>query len=379
MKGSIKQYDAHTWHYTVNFDPILVDGKKKYPQKKFTIKTTKTNDRNEAEIKAAEILKKVMSGRVEGDDPTLSEWLDIWFRDNEGSWAYRTKHFYQEQINFIKPKLGLTRLSKLRPRQIREFLDELPTQHTAAHVYRTLRAALNCAIKDDCISFEYNPMVKIDLPKTTKKTPTIWNAEQINTFLKQAALHHRQDYYRICLVNFHTGMRINEVLGLRWEDVDFKNEVISVANKVEEGTAGSNPVFGTPKGDKIRRVLMTKKVKTELAKQQMEQNIVKAKAGDFWRDYGLVFTVNNGGPIDRKNFQDRFFNPIIEKLKLPKMRVHDMRHSAGTLLYSLGIPLDIIQNILGHSSPVITKQLYIHSDIEVQKQAIKQLNRTIGK
>jgi integrase len=374
MKGSLKHYKGDTWHYVLTFDPIMVDDKKKYPQKKFTIKA---ENQDQAEIKAADIYKKAFAGRVEGDDPTLSDWLDLWYKDNVESWAYRTKDFYQTQINFIKPKLGLVKLSKLRPRPIREFLGGLQTQHTAAHVYRTLKAALNCAVKDDYITLDINPMVKIDMPKTTKKKPVTWNAEQINRFLKQAELHPRKDFYRVCLINFHTGMRINEILGLRWEDIDFKNEIISVANKVEEGTAGSNPVFGTPKGDKIRRILMTKKIKTELAKQQMEQNIVRSEAGDFWRDFGLVFTVNNGGPIDRKNLQDRFFNPIIAKLGLPKMRIHDMRHSAGTLLYDLGVPLDIIQEVLGHSSPTITKQLYLHSSIEIQKPAIQQLSKAI--
>jgi len=171
-------------------------------------------------------------------------------------------------------------------------------------------------------------------------------------------------------------MRINEVLGLKWENVDLKNGIIYVREKLELKKENGKPIFSKPKTKKSERsIKITSSLINEFQKIKKSQEIKKHNAGEFYEDYNLVFTLPNGSPVDLNNLRRRDFNKLAEKCDLPRIRIHDMRHSAATYLLDVGTPLEIVQEILGHSTPIITKTLYIKDNVKRQTNAMEKLDQ----
>jgi integrase len=389
LKGSLQQYNQNTWHYVVRLAPVLKDGKKVYPQKKYTIKAA---DRDDAESRALEILKKLKLNDFEVcEDPSLSEWLDRWLEDGKKEWAKGTYVWYEQKVRLhIKPKLGLTKLSKLKTRQIKELLVEKQEEspHLPNQIYRTLKAALQQAIYSDEVEYQSNIMDLIEPPEKPQVEHDTWSGRQIQIFLNYVK---KKDFltYAFCAALFTTGMRFNECAGLTWDCIDYKNSIITLYRKMELRQVEGKPEFGKLKNKKPKRIL---KVPTELMRIikiiGRLQKWNKAKFGEAYNDYNLVFTVQNGGRIDIDNFRRRRFEPIIDEFNLdlakkkleehlPRIRLHDMRHSVATYLLDSGERLENVQDILGHSTPVITKQIYIHDNAERQKTAVKKTSRLL--
>lgn len=417
MEGSLKQYNKDTWHYTVSLEPRLGEnGKVKYPQKKFTIKAKNITD---ARAEAAKVLVKVNSGKflLTSSDPTLGEYSEQWLKEGQRKWAKGTYGWYEKRVRlYIKPKLELIRLSKLRTRHIKELLYEIQdkkSKQLAASVYRTIHAMLQQAVYDDDVDFQDNVADKLPPPEVDEREMTVWDADQTKLYLAEARkkgegvfekfkqacdkgenvftsefseLFWWWNFYLVCLACFAEGFRINEALGLKWSVIDTKDMKIQVKEKLENGTAGKNPEFGKPKNKKgTLSIPLVGLLGEELELHRKLQNEIQLKH-ENWRKLDLVFTLVDGGPIDLENLRKRKFYPLWNKInerlnddeKLPRIRIHDMRHSCATLLYDAGVPLEIIQDILRHSTPVITKTLYIHRKVNPQhKIAAQKMNEIL--
>ena len=390
MKGSLMKYNENTWHYTLRMQPILKDGKKFYPQKKFTIKAC---DEDDAELKAGQLLKRLKIGDFElGDDPTLNEWLDLWLEDGKKEWSKGGYTWYEQKVRLhIKPKLGLTKLSKLKTRQIKDLLTEKQKEspHLPKQIYRTLKAALQKAVYSDEVDYINNIMSLIEPPEKPFIVHDTWNGQQIQLFLTHIK---KKDFltYVFCATLFTTGMRFNECAGLTWDCLDYKNNIITLYRKLELRQNNGKPEFGRLKNKKPKRVIKVPEELMNLIKiigRLQKEN--KIKYGELYNDYGLIFTLPCGNRINIDNFRRRKFEPIIDEInielakkkteeRLPRIRLHDMRHSAATYLLDSGERLEVVQDILGHSTPVITKQIYIHDNAERQQTASEKTAKLLS-
>jgi integrase len=157
-----------------------------------------------------------------------------------------------------------------------------------------------------------------------------------------------------------TGLRIGELLALRWKHVDFIHDVIHVRETVHEGQ------FGTPKTKSSRRdVPMSEPARKALAAQRRGE--AEAHAED------LVFAGRNGSPINPKNLLRRVVQPTCRKLNLPVISWHSFRHTHATLLGEVGESLRTAQAILGHSDLKTTLNIYTHAIPESQKRAVEKV------
>jgi integrase len=102
------------------------------------------------------------------------------------------------------------------------------------------------------------------------------------------------------------------------------------------------------------------------------QRAERQAAGDRWKEHGLLFTTGIGTPIEPRNI-NRHFDQLCERAGVRRIRVHDLRHSCATLLYDQGVTLDRIQDVLGHSSPTVTKTIYVEATRRVQQDAVDRL------
>src|SRR5262249_52335768 len=109
-----------------------------------------------------------------------------------------------------------------------------------------------------------------------------------------------------------------------------------------------------------------------LRRHRTTQDTERKIAGARWREHGLVFSTMIGTPIEPRNL-NRHFDGLLAAAGLRHIRFHDLRHSCATLLYEQGVKIEHIQDVLGHSSPPITKTIYVEPTIKVQRDAVDRL------
>jgi Phage integrase family/Trypsin-like peptidase domain len=152
------------------------------------------------------------------------------------------------------------------------------------------------------------------------------------------------------------GLRLGEALGLRWEDVDLQNGTLTVRQALQR--VEGKLQFVEPKSEKSRRRVQLPEIAVDtLKRHRTRQKKDRLKAGGDWQDSTVVFTSSVGSPLDERNVR-RAFKDVPTAAKLPKMRIHDLRHTCATLLLAQGVHPKVVQEILGHSQISLTMDTY---------------------
>jgi integrase len=172
------------------------------------------------------------------------------------------------------------------------------------------------------------------------------------------------------------GMRRGEVLGLRWQDIDFDSKVVRVRQQIYR--AGGQLHIGPVKTRAGNRNLpLLGLARTALTARQEAQESDRARLGTAWADTGLVFTTRTGGPVEPRNF-GRSFTRICDHESVRKIRLRAFRHTTASLLKDLGVPARDAQAILGHSHISTTQQIYTHVDEAARRDAVTRINKLLG-
>jgi integrase len=376
--GSLFQRKKGQTYYLIisrGYDPGLNNGKGGYKKEWIDLETT---DETEAKKRKKAIMAKEELGKFHNPKITVDDLFNRWLEHckNKGL-KRRTIEEYKKIIDsHITKPLGKFKLTELKAKHIRELIESKQSQFVARKIYIVFNSAFKLGMSDDDLDIGENPCTRILAPKVKRVKHPVWSADEAKKFLKQT-FGARE--YGIFLCSLTTGMRIGEVLGLRWQDVDFKNKTITINQTLEEKIKGDpRPQFGTPKTEASQApVLMTDLLVTELKKIETRQKEEKMKSRKTYKNYGLVFANFKGEPVHLENLRNKYFNGAIEKAEITKIRIHDMRHSAATLLLSMGISLDTIQRYLRHAQRETT-EIYAHNDsIELIREATEKMNRIL--
>jgi len=169
-----------------------------------------------------------------------------------------------------------------------------------------------------------------------------------------------------------TGMRLGELRGLRWADIDLTHGRIAVRSTLYmfEGKW----TFGEPKSDQSRRsITLSALALNALKTHRTTQLEHRLEVGEEWQDWDLVFCGPLGQPITEKAVRGPFHR-MLAQIGLPPIRLHDLRHSAATLLLSQGVHPRIVQDLLGHSTISLTLDVYSHMLPNLQKEAADKMD-----
>lgn len=197
---------------------------------------------------------------------------------------------------------------------------------------------------------------------------TPWTAEEAKQFLKAA----REDrWYALYSVALALGLRRGEALGLRWADLDLLDGVLRVERTLQR-IAGQLTVGPVKTDGSDRKVALPPALVEVFRQHRAMQSGERQAAGDKWKDHGLIFTTKIGTPVEPRNM-NRHFEKLCERAGVPRIRFHDLRHSCAALLYEQGVPIENIQDVLGHSSPTVTKTIYVEATRKVQRGAVDRL------
>ena len=302
-------------------------------------KSLRTKDRKLAEKLFKEIQKEVLKGKIilleKQEKINLSEFIQEYL-----SWAEKIKSYEsvrRDKValnNFLKI-IGNKPLRIIGIRNVEKFITtclDLGRKRSGINVdYRHLKAAFNKAREWGYI--KENPFTKVKPLREEKKPPRFLSQEEVKKVLE--AIKHDKDFYDIVLFTLETGCRRQEVLNLEAKDIDFLNGFIRIRGK----------------GNKERIIPMTNRVRS-LLKKRCKNKI------------GKVF------PLWHKDTITKKWHKLMKKLGMD-YRFHDLRHTAASWLVMQGVPLQFVQELLGHSNVVVT-QIYAHLRPEVLRESLEK-------
>lgn len=205
-------------------------------------------------------------------------------------------------------------------------------------------------------------------PSITTKEIQPLTAGQAGTMLATAKGDRLEALYVVAVT---TGMRLGELFGLQWSDVDLANGAILVRHALQE--LNGKLTLTEPKTAKSRRRVELPKMAIDALHSHLKRQMAAGHLAG-----GYVFTNTEGGPLRRSHFHGGNFKPLLTKAGLPEIRFHDLRHTAATLLLLDGTHPEIVRDRLGHSKIGITIDLYSHVLPSMQKEAAGRLDRLLS-
>lgn len=307
----------------------------------------------------------------------LKEFLTEWLVLVEPKLRPSTHHSYKQAVERISTHLGRYQLQAITPMQIERFyVSQLNeggkdgrklSPKTVRNTHVVLRKALADAERLGYV--QRNAAAAAHPPVPEKRDLVTWSTDDLSEFLEAIDGDPLEIAYHLLAA---TGMRRGEVLGLRWRDVDFDLGQIAVAHTIT--TAGRQVVMGPPKTPRSKRnVYLDKRTVALLRRHRKRQREQRLAAGAAWHDdLDLVIRNEIGQFIHPDVFTARF-DAFVRKLDVPRIRLHDLRHTHATLALKAGVHPKIVSERLGHATVGVTLDLYSHVMPALARDAAEQI------
>jgi integrase len=309
----------------------------------------------------------------------VSEYLGWWMENVvSGEVAHLTYHNYLSQIrNHILPTLGKKKLKALKLEDAEGLYRSMAVSGlspaTIRYVHAVMRRALKQAVMRGLIP--RNVAEGASLPGLGREEAPYLTPEHVKSLLGAAKGDRLEALY---VVAVSCGLRQGELLGLRWEEVDLEGHRLTVRRQVQRSRDGSGLIFVPTKGKKSRTIRLASAT-VEVLKSHRERQAKEVRsAKGLWRDPGLVFASTIGTPLDPSNLVDRSFKPLLGRAGLPDVRFHDLRYACATLLLSEGVPVKVVQEVLGHSSAPVTMHVYSYVLPDMQEKAAAAMDELLS-
>jgi integrase len=217
-----------------------------------------------------------------------------------------------------------------------------------------------------------NVTALVDPPRVARREMHRLSPQQVRAILTAATGDRLEALWIVAIT---TGMRQGELLGLRWRDVDLDGRAVSVRASLERIAGGL--AFADPKtAHSRRRVSLTDVAIAALRRHRAVQLQDRLAAGSEWVDSDVVFATHAGRPL-HASFVLGAFRAMCVRAGVPRIRFHDLRHTAATLLLGRGVHPKIVSEMLGHSTIAITLDLYSHVTPTMQRDAAVVLDAVL--
>lgn len=306
-------------------------------------------------------------------DPTstkLIDWLNLWLNKYmKNSLKQSTYTSYKGYIdNHLAPAFPTLKLKDLSTMLLQDFYNYKITQEgmspkTISNLHRCLHKALKQAVLERYIDF--NPCDNVSLPREQKPQIEILTREE-----QQRLMYTSQHFRYGVFIRFTlaTGLRLGELVGLRWEDIDTKKSMVSIRRtinrlpKIDYNGIGNSTeiVIQEPKTkNSIRSIPILKVILDELMQWRNVQLADAATAGSAYNDSGFIITHQLGGYIEPRNFK-KFYDEILKASGLGHYTFHALRHTFASRALEQGMDYKTLSTILGHSSVAFTLDRYTH-------------------
>ncbi|MGA2530414.1 MAG: site-specific integrase [Acidimicrobiales bacterium] len=367
------------WYFKVSFGKDALSGKREQITRRGYATASK------AAKARRELIGKLDAGLVKPSAAalTVNELLDLYLDglDADQRLSAKTRHDYRVYAQtYVRRPLGKRKVRDVTPELIltwqRRLLAEGGAKDgrpLAPNTIRLARAPLAGAFKLAASSgiVAVNPLVHTPRPKAKRSVPRYWTPEQAREFL---TLMEGDRTYPVWAFLMCAGLRIGELVALRWSNVDLTEGVVSV---VEFSTyLGHDVVASSGKSrDAIRRVDIDAAL-VRVLRAQRAQQARERLAAEPYDDSGHVFTRQAGGPY-HPQYLSRLLGRYSEELGLPRLTAHGLRHTCATLMLANGVPPKVAAERLGHSDPSLFMNLYSHVTPSMQREAADRIGTAL--
>lgn len=337
MQGSVRRHNGGGYRIAFDIGSNPDGTRRQYRKGGFRTKA-------EAQAALDSAMMRFRSGqRMDVDDLTVGQWLTTWLASKHSTTASTRRHRQGHLDKYLVPHLGTIPLLHLRADHIDQMFTQIRAEGrlsaaTMHRIHSTLRAALNGAIRRQML--QYNPALQIELEREVREATSVWTPQDLTAFLQKASGDRWYAAFHLCAM---TGLRRGELAALRWEDVHLDEGLLRVPRA--KTTAG------------VRTIALdadTVDVLRSHRRRQGEQRLAYGVP-----DSGYLFTREDATPVKPAMLLREFYR-LTDAAELPRIRLHDLRHTHASLGLAAGVPLKVMSERLGHSTIVITANLYTH-------------------
>ncbi|HEY7092276.1 MAG TPA: site-specific integrase [Ktedonobacterales bacterium] len=331
---------------------------------------------------AQKLLTKMLRDRdldlpaVRDERQTLGAYLASWLevvkaQVRESAWIS-----YEHRVRlYVIPRLGRIKLAKLTPQHVRELhawmLDKGLSAQTTRLTHGVLSHALSDAVKDGTLP--RNVAALVDPPRRVEREMLVYTPAQVDMLLKSAQAAGMGPIVTLAVT---TGLRLGEALALRWRDVELDAHRIHVRKGRSRGVDGW--IDADPKTNAGKRsISLTSAAVDALRAHRKAQLEHRIWLGESWQDLDYVFANSVGGQQFHSVVEHAYYR-VLADAGLPRIRWHDLRHTAATLLLLAGVPVAEVSEMLGHADPSVTYRVYAHTLRSGQRQAVAAMEKMLG-
>ena len=277
-------------------------------------------------------------------------------------------------MQHIAPALGRKKVAKLTAAEVDHLLSTKLDEGLSASTVRRIRAVISQAL-DQGVRWgivSRNVATLTRGPRIVRREGRTLSPEEARRLLEALHGHRREALYTLML---STGLRRGEALGLKWDDLDLESGVLLVRRQLtREG--GQLRTSDTKTLRSRRAVDLPAPLVSILRKHRADQAADRLKLGSAWQETGYVFTTSIGTPFDPRNMY-REFQSICISAGLGKWHPHELRHSAASLMLAQGVKLQVVSEVLGHSSIRMTADVYGHVLAPDRRAAANAMGETL--
>ncbi|MBS4729699.1 site-specific integrase [Mycobacterium sp. SM1] len=349
--------------------------------------------RAEVRDKLRKVRERIESGAPARDAKMpVGAWLAHWrattLAASDRKQATRELYSNLSRRHLEPEPFGAIRLDKLKPSDVEalvlamraktkpprtegEDVRRALSDSTIRQTYTVLRAGLDGAVRDGLLA--KNPAAAVKRPGVARTEARHLDPDAAAAVLKHAA---ESRYHMALVLIAATGLRRGEVLALTWDRVDLDAGLLKVAATI--GRIGGQLVVSEPKTARSRRTVPLAPAVVELLRaHKTAQADERLRAANQWRDSGLVFTTELGGPVDPRNLL-RVVEVAAKAAKVEGVGVHTLRHSAAVAWLEAGVHIKAVADLLGHSSIAVTGDVYGHTSDDAARAAVDRLSAALG-
>ena len=344
-----------------------------------TVKWFSGKNQDEVEKKLADALVTLGSGLPLPDDKlSVGGWLTEWLANLQGL-KPSTVHYYRQYLTayVLRSELAGKPLVKLEKADLLHLYRHMTAAKTggglglstttAHHLAAILHLALEAAVEDGKVARNAATLVpRKQRPKVNRSEMSVLADDEFDRFFDAVRGDRLEALF---VVAIREGLRQGEILALRWQDVDLERGVVTVMGSLSRGGRSE------PKSEASRRsVVLFDETVDALRAHRSRQLQERLLVGTMWQDGDLVFPNEFGGFQSPQRLRDRL-KAILDRAGLPRIRFHDLRHSAATNWLKGDMHPKVASERLGHASVAITLDLYAHVTLGMQREAVAAITR----
>lgn len=365
-EGTISKLNDGRWQARLR----LPDGKRK----SFYGKTQR-----EALRKLSDARMSVQKGLPLFDErQTLAHFLETWLQTKQHTVKPKTWQRYAEIVSLhLVPTFGRTPLAQLAPQQVEAlYVEKLKaglSATTVHHLHVVLHTALESALRKGLVA--HNVTDRVEAPRSQHHEMQTLSEDEARQFFQAVADERLEALYVLALT---TGMRQGELLALQWPDVDLEQGKVLVRFTLQN--IRGKLELAEPKTKSSRRTIpLTDRAIAALRAHRARQLAERMTLGPAWDQTShFVFSTSLGGPLDASHMLGRSFFAVLKRANLPRIRFHDLRHTAATIAIARGAPIKAVSEMLGHADVATTLRIYAHVTPGMQQQTVATLNAVFG-